>query len=46
MNTPIALSKKRAIARATEQANLHRCLHKPWQAEELIETIKSGLMKL
>jgi CheY-like chemotaxis protein len=35
-----------AIARATEQANLHRCLHKPWQAEELIETIKSGLEKL
>lgn len=37
---------KAAIARATEQANLHRCLHKPWQAEELIETIKSGLEKL
>jgi len=34
-----------AIARATEQANLHRCLHKPWQAEELIETIKSGLIQ-
>lgn len=35
-----------AIARAIEQANLHRCLHKPWQAEELIETIKSGLERL
>jgi CheY-like chemotaxis protein len=35
-----------AIARATQYANLHRCLHKPWTGEELIETIKSGLQKL
>jgi CheY-like chemotaxis protein len=35
-----------AIKRATEQANLHRCLSKPWSEEELVETIKSGLAKL
>ncbi|HDN26186.1 MAG TPA: response regulator [Thioploca sp.] len=32
-----------AIKRAQCQANLHRCLRKPWEREELIETIKSGL---
>jgi CheY-like chemotaxis protein len=35
-----------AIERATEQANLHRCLHKPWSEAELVETIKLGLAKL
>ena len=35
-----------AIARAVEQANLYRCLHKPWQANELIDTIKSGLTQV
>ena len=35
-----------AIERAVEQANLHRCLYKPWNNEELIETIKSGLAAL
>jgi len=35
-----------AIRRAVEQANLHRCLYKPWNNEELIETIKSGLAAL
>ncbi|OQY50112.1 MAG: hypothetical protein B6247_21970 [Candidatus Parabeggiatoa sp. nov. 2] len=34
-----------AIERAQHQANLHRCLYKPWNAKELIETIKSGLAK-
>lgn len=32
-----------AIARAQEQANLHRCLFKPWTEAELISTIQSGL---
>jgi CheY-like chemotaxis protein len=32
-----------AIARAKQHANLHRCLQKPWQAQELIEAIQSGL---
>jgi DNA-binding NtrC family response regulator len=32
-----------AIARAKKEANLYRCLHKPWQNEELIETIRSAL---
>jgi CheY-like chemotaxis protein len=35
-----------AIERAHHQANLHHCLHKPWNGEELIETIKSGLATL
>lgn len=32
-----------AIERTRQQANLHRCLYKPWQEDELIETIISGL---
>jgi CheY-like chemotaxis protein len=32
-----------AIDRAREEANLHRCLRKPWKVDELIETIQSGL---
>ncbi|MEW6493590.1 MAG: response regulator [Cyanobacteriota bacterium] len=32
-----------AIERAKIQANLHHCLQKPWNARDLIETIKSGL---
>ena len=35
-----------AIERTKKQANLHCCLHKPWQKKELIETIKIGLEKL
>jgi len=35
-----------AVKRAENEANLHRCIHKPWQVEELIDTIKSGLNKL
>lgn len=34
-----------AIKRAIEQANLHGCLHKPWESKQLIATIKSGLEK-
>ncbi|MGB3535388.1 MAG: response regulator [Microcoleaceae cyanobacterium] len=32
-----------AIERAIHDADLYRCLHKPWNHEELVETIKSGL---
>lgn len=32
-----------AIERVQEQANLYRYLHKPWENDELIEVIKSGL---
>ncbi|MEG3838314.1 MULTISPECIES: response regulator [unclassified Microcoleus] len=35
-----------AISRVKEQANLHRCLYKPWERQELVETIKSGLTKI
>jgi len=35
-----------AIERVKELANLHRCLYKPWDGKELIETIKSGLAKI
>jgi len=35
-----------AIERAKKQANIDRCLRKPWNDEELVETIKSGLEKL
>ena len=32
-----------AVERTREQANLHRCLHKPWSEEELIDVLLSGL---
>lgn len=34
---------QQAITRCCEQANLYRCLVKPWTEHELIETIESGL---
>jgi CheY-like chemotaxis protein len=34
-----------AIDRAKKQANLHRCLFKPWTTDELVEAIRSGLSK-
>jgi CheY-like chemotaxis protein len=34
-----------AVERAQNKAQLHRCLHKPWNAKELIETIQTGLTK-
>jgi CheY-like chemotaxis protein len=34
---------KSAIDRAKAEANLHRCLNKPWSEEELVQTIQSGL---
>lgn len=35
-----------AIERAKNQAELHALLHKPWDRQELIAAIKSGLAKL
>jgi len=35
-----------AIERVQHEANLHRCLYKPWDGKELIETIKAGLAQL
>ena len=32
-----------AIARAKVEANLYRCLSKPWSEEELIQTVQSAL---
>jgi response regulator RpfG family c-di-GMP phosphodiesterase len=37
---------KKAIERATKEANLHRYIAKPWEQQELIESIESGLKKL
>jgi response regulator RpfG family c-di-GMP phosphodiesterase len=34
---------REAIERTRQQANLHRCLHKPWSEEELIDVLLSGL---
>jgi CheY-like chemotaxis protein len=35
-----------AVGRAYQHANLHRCLRKPWEEQELIETLMSGLEAL
>ncbi|WP_299412510.1 response regulator [Acaryochloris sp. IP29b_bin.148] len=32
-----------AVERAREQANLHRCLQKPWSEKDLIDSIQSAL---
>jgi DNA-binding NtrC family response regulator len=32
-----------AVARARKEANLFRCIAKPWTEEALIETIKTGI---
>jgi CheY-like chemotaxis protein len=37
---------KSAIKNAQDNANLHRCLSKPWTEQELIEAIESGLTTL
>jgi DNA-binding NtrC family response regulator len=34
-----------AIQRVKEQANLYACLHKPWDNQVLVNTIKTGLEK-
>ncbi len=35
-----------AISRARSEAELHQCLAKPWDAQELIDSIQSGLAHL
>lgn len=35
-----------AVDRAYQNANLHRCLRKPWEERELIATLTSGLEAL
>lgn len=37
---------KDSIEAAQEQANLHKCLLKPWTEKDLIDSIKSGLKRL
>ncbi|MGB3405360.1 MAG: response regulator [Microcoleaceae cyanobacterium] len=32
-----------AIERAIHEADLYRCIHKPWNNEELVATIEAGL---
>ncbi|MCP4702515.1 MAG: response regulator [Gammaproteobacteria bacterium] len=34
-----------AVERARNYANLHTCIRKPWDVEELIETINTGVEK-
>ncbi len=35
-----------AVENAKKNANLHRCLHKPWSEEDLFEAIQAGLDEL
>lgn len=35
-----------AVINAEKEANLHKCLSKPWSGEELVSTIKEGLKKI
>ena len=35
---------QRAIARARSEANLYRCLFKPWSEAELVQTIQAALV--
>ena len=35
-----------AIQNAIENANLHRCIYKPWTEEELVSAITSGMQQL
>lgn len=39
-------ASEEAVKRAVEEANLHKCLSKPWTEQELIETIRQGLDKI
>ena len=36
-------ANKEAVERAKQQANLYRYLHKPWNTQELVETIRSAV---
>ncbi len=35
-----------AVERVKHEANLHKCIYKPWKTSELIGAIKSGLASL
>ena len=35
-----------AVEHARAKANLHKCIFKPWESRDLIDTIKSGLATL
>ncbi|MCW5910057.1 MAG: response regulator [Cyclobacteriaceae bacterium] len=35
-----------SVARAYKEANLFKCLRKPWESEELVRTIREGLNQL
>ncbi len=37
---------RQAIKRAQQNANLFRCIYKPWDENELIETIRKGMETL
>ena len=39
-------ANEEAIEKAKKNANLFKCIHKPWSKEELINTIKEGLKKI
>ncbi|MCC3406790.1 MAG: response regulator [Microcoleus sp. PH2017_10_PVI_O_A] len=39
-------ANKEAIERAYAEANVHKCLFKPWSPNELLDIVKSGLEKL
>lgn len=39
-------AKEEAITKAYKDANMHKCLMKPWTEQELVDTIKSGMAKL
>lgn len=35
-----------AVKNAKDNANLHRCLYKPWNCNELFDTIRTGLASI
>ena len=35
-----------AVENVRQNANLHRCIHKPWKEDELVDAINSGLESL
>ncbi len=39
-------ANEESIQRAYEQANMLKCLYKPWNEQELVEVIRAGLAKM
>jgi len=37
---------KDAIQRANDEADLHCCIHKPWDGKELVEIIRNAIVKI